>query len=95
MGSVTYMANVDRGQVTLAMHEPVVITDGGPWAVHDVACPVCRSRKAILDLGHGTFLPCGPCQRVGWELHRRRFRPGRWVGRIWHLHRPGYWRSER
>lgn len=65
------MVNGARHGVLLDMHVPVVITDGGPWAVHDVACPVCRCRKAILVVETGVFLPCGACQRAGWSLRRR------------------------
>jgi hypothetical protein len=83
------MANADLTRYpTLSMHDPVVITDGGPWVIHDVACAVCRRRKAILDIGHGRFLPCGPCMGAGWELRRRRVRPVRWLGRIWHWRSP-------
>lgn len=62
------------------MHQPVVITDGGPWADHDVACPVCRERKAVLFLNEGVFWPCDVCRRIGWRLWRvprwlRRFAP--------------------
>lgn len=54
------------------MHRPVVVTDGGPWALHDMACPVCSDQPAILNLSIGVFEPCGRCQADGWQLRRRR-----------------------
>lgn len=52
----------------VALHEPVVVSDGGPWAVHDHACCVCRERKSVLNLDTGRFSPCWECQRDGWQL---------------------------
>lgn len=66
------------------LHEPIIVTDGGPWAEHDVACAVCHERKAVLELATGHFRPCWTCQSQGWVLARRR----RW----WWLDR---WRSGR
>lgn len=54
------------------LHQPVVITDGGPWAVHDQACAVCSTNKAVLNLNLGVFEPCGECQIRGWQLRKRR-----------------------
>lgn len=70
--------------MSLPMHEPVIRTDGGPWAEHDQACAVCGERKAVLDLGNGIFDPCWDCQTRGWRLTiRRRWRtPRRGLGRI-------------
>lgn len=48
------------------IHEPVIVTDGGPWAEHDQACPVCRMNKAVLDFHYGIFQPCWQCQKIGW-----------------------------
>lgn len=50
------------------VREPRVLTDGGPWASHDVACPVCSINHAILDLHFGIFTPCDFCSSVGWAL---------------------------
>jgi hypothetical protein len=53
---------------------PLTVTlasDGGPWAVHDMPCPVCLDRKAVVNLDSGGFGPCAVCQRAGWELRRR------------------------
>ena len=52
--------------MSIPIHEPVVFTDGGPWAEHDVACSICGERKAILVLNTGRYRPCRPCQREGW-----------------------------
>lgn len=45
-----------------------LVSDGGPWAVHDMPCPVCLDRTAIVDLGGGGFGPCGACVSQGWRL---------------------------
>lgn len=52
------------------LHQPVVITDGGPWAEHDHACAVCSARHSVLDLNTGMFQPCWGCQQDGWYLVR-------------------------
>lgn len=49
---------------------PTIQTDGGPWARHNMSCPVCSVRVAVLDLDDGTFHPCWSCQEKGWELRR-------------------------
>lgn len=61
----------------VTLHEPVIVTDGGPWAMHDYACPVCQERKAVIDLSAGHFQPCWSCQEDGWHVARRR----RWQAR--------------
>jgi len=57
-------------QPLLTMHSPTVIVEG-PIAFHDYACPVCRERKAILDLSTGIMQPCGGCQKEGYRVRRR------------------------
>lgn len=57
--------------MTVPMHSPVV-RDYGPAAEHDVACAVCGSTKAVLDLDAGVFLPCWNCQRARWTLTVKR-----------------------
>ena len=52
----------------LPVHIPKVITDGGPWAIHDQACAVCSTNKAVLDLNIGMYQPCWPCQNRGFAL---------------------------
>ena len=59
------------------IHEPLVVTDGGPWAEHDYACPTCQVRKAVLFLNTGQFHPCDQCRSEGWELRKRRRGHGR------------------
>jgi hypothetical protein len=60
--------------MTPEIHTPVIVTDGGPWAEHDMACAVCQQKKAVLDLNSGRFDPCWGCQGAGWRLaHRRRW----------------------
>jgi hypothetical protein len=42
-------------------HIPIIKTDGGPWAMHDMACAVCHINPAVLDLNTGIFQPCWSC----------------------------------
>ena len=49
---------------------PKVVTDGGPWADHNMPCAVCWSRAAVLNLNDGVFEPCWECQRTGFKLKR-------------------------
>lgn len=51
----------------------IIVTDGGPWASHNVVCAVCGDRKAILDLSIGVFLPCDTCRSEGWILKKRKW----------------------
>lgn len=51
----------------LPMHVPTVHTDGGPWAIHDYACPVCGQDYAVLVLHSGKFQPCWSCQKDGYR----------------------------
>lgn len=51
----------------MELHKPVVFTNGGPWAEHDVVCPVCQVRSAVLDLDFGIYQPCWSCQQMGWR----------------------------
>ena len=44
-----------------------VLTDGGPWAQHNMPCAKCGKNKAIMQLWDGTFQPCRSCQREGWK----------------------------
>ena len=43
-------------------------TDGGPWAKHNMPCPIDRKEYAVLDLESGVFLPSWKAQREGWML---------------------------
>lgn len=51
---------------------PTVVTDGGPWAAHNMPCPVCITRGAMLNLDDGVFHPCDRCRLSGWNLKQRR-----------------------
>jgi len=42
-----------------------IITDGGPWAKHNMPCPVCGQEPAVLQLWNGIFQPCWKCQKKG------------------------------
>lgn len=69
------------GTGEVEMHTPVVVTDGGPWALHDYACPTCQERKAVLNLNTGRFHPCWPCQDEGWTTVKAPKLVRRLVGR--------------
>lgn len=62
-----------------------IITDGGPWALHNFPCPVCGERAAILNLNTGVFEPCGEDRKNGWMIvqwrHKRWERFTRWLRR--------------
>jgi hypothetical protein len=64
-----------------------IITDGGPWAMHNFPCPVCGVNKAILNLNEGTFEPCGDCIAKNWQLvqwrHKRWSYLTRWLRKGW------------
>jgi hypothetical protein len=49
---------------------PTVATDGGPWAKHNMPCPVCLDNRAVLNIGTGRFDVCWKCQRIGWGIVR-------------------------
>lgn len=51
----------------IPIHYPVV-NDHGIFARHDVACPVCQQRHAVLYMNTGIFHPCWRCQNVGFSL---------------------------
>lgn len=52
----------------MKMHEPQINDFGGaPVAEHDVACPVCWTKKAVLEMGSGVFQACWDCQSAGWK----------------------------
>lgn len=52
--------------------KPTVVTDGGPWARHNMPCSVCGERHAILHLNTGVFEPCGECTRAGWKTVQKK-----------------------
>ena len=45
-----------------------IITDGGPWAVHNMPCAVCGKKHAVIELWSGRFQPCWSCQGKGYKL---------------------------
>lgn len=45
-----------------------VTTDGGPWATHNMPCPVCHTARAMMNLDGWIFQPCDECSEAGWEL---------------------------
>lgn len=53
----------------------VFVHSSGMMATHDMACPVCMDRPAILRMDRvapGSIQPCRPCQDAGWHIRRRR-----------------------
>jgi hypothetical protein len=51
--------------------EVTVVTDGGPWAHHNMPCPVCQNNQAVLNMNTGVFGPCRDCEKKGWEIRKR------------------------
>ena len=47
---------------------PKIVTDGGPWALHNMPCAIDRQEHAVLELSTGIFLPSWKAQRDGWRL---------------------------
>lgn len=56
---------------TMRIRKVKVVTDGGPWAMHNHACSVCREKHSVLDLSIGVMLPCWSCQKNGWITSKR------------------------
>jgi hypothetical protein len=54
----------------MKMLETRINYDMSPFAAtHNMPCPICRSKKAILkltDKPHDFFSPCWDCQGNGW-----------------------------
>ena len=54
---------------TIEAFTPTVETDGGPWATHNMPCPVLGPpHHAVLDIGTGIFHPSWKAQEQGWRL---------------------------
>lgn len=66
--------DLQKRKFLIELLEPTIITDGGPWALHDMPCAVCLVKPAVYDLGNGTFQPCWNCQIYDWQLVKRRKR---------------------
>jgi len=49
--------------------KPTIVTDGGPWANHNMPCAVYdQKEKAVLNLNSGVFQPSWKAQQNGWHL---------------------------
>lgn len=48
--------------------QPEVLSDGGPWAIHNMPCCVHSQEKAVLNLNSGVFGPSWKAQREGYRL---------------------------
>ena len=42
------------------------------FAHHDMPCPVCRSKHAVLNMNTGVFNPCWDCQSDGWKTEQKK-----------------------
>jgi hypothetical protein len=65
--------------------EPTIVSDGGPWAHHDMPCCVYRDQPATLDLSSGIFLPGASARDDGWML----IKPPWWLRPILRRYEPG------
>lgn len=57
----------------LKILDVTVITDGGPWATHNMPCPVCNEHKAVANIDGYVFGPCYQCSQEGWRLKKKRW----------------------
>jgi len=53
-----------------------IITDGGPWAQHNMPCAICHLKHAVYELENGHFHPCWDCQKE-WNLKKIN-----WLGKV-------------
>lgn len=60
---------------------------GGPFALHNYPCTVCRTNHAVLDLGNGIMQPCWDCQQSGYKVVKLKR-----LHRFFGLHKIGYHR---
>jgi hypothetical protein len=47
-----------------------IVTDGGPWAEHNMPCPICWEKSAVLNMSTNRFDACWDCQKEGWHVCR-------------------------
>lgn len=52
------------------IHPPTIVNHG-LFAEHDMACSVCITGHAVLNMSEGTFQPCWACQGEGWRLAKK------------------------
>ena len=52
----------------------IVVDDfgGAPVAEHNMPCPICRKKPAVLYLNKGQFHPCRKCESEGWRTYKVR-----------------------
>ena len=63
--------------------KPKILTDGGPWARHNMPCAVHPDEHAVLQLNTGVFQPSWKAQYEGWIL----VKVPKWLQRLlrwWH-----------
>lgn len=51
-------------------YDPIIHTDGGPWAEHDMPCPVFVGESAVLNLASGRFQTSHHARECGWRIIR-------------------------
>jgi len=54
----------------MEVHKPTIVGVGPGVVMHDQACAICHSRKAVYQCNEGIFKPCWICQET-WETRRR------------------------
>lgn len=54
----------------------------GMGATHNMPCPVCHIKHAMLNMNRATFGPCDSCKIDGWELVKRPRKVGFWL-KLW------------
>ena len=53
------------------LHRPIIDETYLPiFAQHDMACPVCHDKPAVLCCGTMVFRPCWSCQQKGWRTQK-------------------------
>ena len=65
--------------MALPLAEITIITDGWPWAHHNMPCPVDHVDPAVLQISTCVFYPCWHAQARGWMLVKARWRWARWI----------------
>lgn len=56
-----------------------IVTDGGPWAEHNMPCAVCYKQYAVIQLNTWRFHPCWDCQKQGFNLTHAKSKLSKWI----------------
>lgn len=79
-----YRVVEDKLSAAMPFATQIIVTDGGPWAEHNVVCQICGDRGAVLDLHRGVFRPCDLCTKEGWRLTKAKVKNFWW--QFWRGH---------